>query len=188
MKAKYASPADEAELLLKADWTGDWFALRCSQKKTLQLVLALNNEGLRSWTPLWVRHRRMPRSNEFGKLLLPCLPSFAFLAVDDAEHAVRASKERAVPSFSVMRVMGRQVRLTDRSLQSLRKASDLDPRKTNPIKWPALGSRQKVVSGSFQGLVVVVQGRTARHCLVELEGENFPFIKMPPFLLAPIDS
>lgn len=185
---KWNLEPNEAEDRIQNDWRGKWLVLRCANGNTLKLVGAMTGIGLRCWTPMWLRKRRYPRSNSFRNMLLPCLPSFAFLAEQDAVRAIDAAHASGVPGFSIMKSYGVLVRIEDGQLESLRKIADLNPRKVPPVIWPDVGSEQKIVSGAFQGLVGKVVGRTKRHCLLELDNKKFPTVKIPPFLLANVDA
>jgi len=165
------------------DWRGKWLVLRCANKNTTALASGLAIKGLRAWTPMWVRRVRYPRSNNARSLTLPCLPSFVFLAEADAVRALDAAQAMLVPGFSVMKSYGMVVRIKDNDLQTLRDISDTTPRKDDKVLWPDIGSEQKIISGAFQGLVGKVVGRTNRHCLVEINDQQFPVVKIPPFLL-----
>jgi hypothetical protein len=179
---------ESAERRIQSDWRGKWLVLRCSNGNTLRLVAAMTGIGLRCWTPMWLRRRRYPRSNNSQSMLLPCLPSFAFLAEVDAVRALDAAEASGVPGFSLMKSYGVLVRIKDADLESLREAADLNPRKENPVVWPDVGCEQKIISGAFQGLTCKVVGKTNRHCLVQLEDKKFGAVKIPPFLLTDVDS
>jgi hypothetical protein len=174
--------------LTEHHWSGDWFVLRCSNRHTLPLVASLGKEGLRSWTPIWFRKRRYPRSSKTRDVLLPCLPSFVFLPEPDLVRAQTAAEFVQVPSFSVMAGHDGRVRLKDHHLDGLRKASTLTPRATNPIPFPKEGRAMKITSGPFQGLHCIVLGRSQRHSLVRVEGGKLPPIKVPPFLLEDLEA
>lgn len=176
------------EAKIASDWAGNWLVMRCGNNKTFPLVLALNQIGVRAWTPIWVRRRRFPRSNNFHEVMLPCLPSFVFAAEEDMGKAIMSLEQSAVPSFSLMNSYGVLARIPDAALDSLRKIADINPRKVNPIVWPSLGVAQRVISGAFQGMVGVVVGRSRNHCLMEIEGSNMKAVKIPPFLLADIEA
>jgi hypothetical protein len=171
---------------LSSDWHGTWLVMRCSNKNTLALVRAMAENGVRAWTPLWVRKRRLPRSSEFQRILLPCLPSFVFLAEDDIGIALASAKACLTPGFSVMNSYGVLVRIKDNDLLSLREISD-SSLSVNPVHWPKTGSHQKVISGAFQGLLGQVVGRSKRHCLVDIPGFGSA-LKIPPFLLSDIEA
>jgi len=111
-----------------------------------------------------------------------------FLAECDVHRALEASDGNAVPPFSIMNSYGVLVRIKDRELEGMRKVADLDPRKVNPVAWPAIGKRLRVVSGAFQGLVVTVKAYANQHCLVEVEGGIHTQLKIPPFLLSDIEA
>ena len=177
-----------AEAKLALGWTGNWLVLRCPNNRTVPLVAALVLHNIQAWTPMWVRQRRYPRSSNSRKILLPCLPSFIFLAESDAIRALAASEGNGVPQFSFMKSYGMLVRIKDQDLEGLRKVADLNPRKANPIKCPAIGERRKIISGSFQGLDGIVRGHTKHHCLFELEAPGAMVLKLPPFLLSEIEA
>jgi len=187
-RMKWLIDPDEAVGRMQSDWRGTWLVLRCANKNTLPLVVALETVGLRAWTPLWVRRRRYPRSSNARKVLLPCLPSFVFLAEGDILGALAAAEGNGVPGFSIMNSYGVLVRIADGALEGLRKITDLSPRKVNPVNWPAVGDAKAILSGAFQGLVGTVVGLTERHCLVKIEGSSIPPLKIPPFLLTDIEA
>lgn len=173
---------------IRSDWAGVWLVMRCSNADTMPLVLALADIDVQAWTPLWLRRRRYPRSSCTRKVVLPCLPSFAFLAEPDIDKALDAAERYGVPGFSLMDNYGVLVRIADHELESLRKVADMNPRASNPVKWPAVGERQRITAGAFQGLSGVVVGHTKRHCLVKVDGSPFPAFKIPPFLLSRIEA
>lgn len=171
------------QLKMQSDWRGTWMVLRCSNGKTLALVNALNELGIQCWTPMWVRKRRFPRSNQYRPVLLPCLPSFVFVAEPDVKQACAASQACGVPGFSVMSSYGTIVRIPDHALESLRRISHVTPQKQEEIVWPEIGSTQKIISGAFQGMEGKVVGRSNRHCLVDVLSAGKKALKIPPFLL-----
>jgi hypothetical protein len=185
---KWELEPDGAEARIQSDWRGTWLVLRCANKNTLPLVAALTDLRVRAWTPMWVRRRRFPRSTQSRSVLTPCLPSFVFLAEPDAPRSLLAGQGNGVPGFSFMNSYGVLVRIKDDALESLRKVADLNPRRENPVVWPAVGESRRIISGSFQGLIGKVVGKSKRHCLVELEGGNFQAIKIPPFLLEELQA
>lgn len=178
----------EARTRIQCSWRGNWLVLRCANKNTIPLVAALTALGIEAWTPLWLRQRRYPRSSQAREMLLPCLPSFAFLSENDAHPAIKALDMHGVPSFSFMNSYGVMVRIKDQDLESLRQIADLNPRKENPVHWPDVGSEQRIISGAFQGLLGTVKAHTHRHCLVDVHDTSFPLVKIPPFLLADIEA
>lgn len=137
---------------------------------------------------MWVRRRRFPRSSLSREVLLPCLPSFVFLAALDIIAACNARDAMGCPGFSLMNSYGVFVRIKDAQLEGLRKVGDLDPKRINPVVMPAVGEVRKVLSGAFQGMVGKVTAHTHRHCLVRFEGTNFPVVKIPPFLLVDLEA
>lgn len=174
--------------LIAHHWDGDWLVLRCSNRHTLPLVAALGDRELRSWTPIWYRKRRMPRSSKTREVLLPCLPSFVFLPEPDLVAAQTAAEFVQVPSFSVMSGHDGRVRLKDHHLDGLRRASTTKPRTANPVQFPKQGTPMRITSGAFQGLNCVVVGRSQRHSIVRIEGGRLPPIKVPPFLLEDLEA
>lgn len=179
---------NDAEAKIQNDWRGNWLVLRCSNGRTLALVGALVNIHLRAWTPMWLRRRRYPRSSRYRKVVLPCLPSFVFLAEADAVLAINAAERNGVPGFSIMKSYGVMVRIKDKDLESLRQIADLNPRTEPPVLWPEIGVEQRIISGAFQGLTGKVVGKTERHCLVQIDNSKFPVVKIPPFLLSDIGA
>jgi hypothetical protein len=172
---------------IHSDWDGNWLVMRCSNQNTLPLVAAMFAIHVRAWTPLWLRKRRFPRSNNTRQVVLPCLPSFVFLAEADVTVALKACEEQGVPGFSLMNSYGVLVRIKDKDLESLREVADMNPRNQNPVAWPQIGKRQQVISGAFQGLTGMVMGRSRRHCLLDIEGFG-SYLKIPPFLLSDIEA
>lgn len=165
-----------------------WVVLRCAGKNTMPLVQAMEKRGLDSWTPLWRRKRRYPRSSKYRTVVLPALPTFVFLAEKDMWSALDALTEFATPGFSLMHSYGEIIRIKDAELASLRKISDVKPAEKNPVVWPQVGERRRVTSGAFTGMTGLVKGKTKHHCLVELDGSRFPVVKIPPFLLNDIGA
>lgn len=185
---KWNLEPSDAKQKLPVDWSDTWLVLRCSNGNTVALVAALVGLGVRAWTPMWVRRRRFPRSSVSRELLLPCLPSFVFLAAPDAMKALAAKQGSGVPGFSVMNSYGVLVRIKDSELEGLRKVGDINPRRANPVVWPAVGSVKRVTSGAFQGMIGEVVGMSDRHCLVDFKTGFFPVVKIPPFLLSDVEA
>lgn len=185
---KWNLEPNEVSGRMQSDWRGSWLVLRCANKNTLPLVMAMEKVGARAWTPLWIRHRRFARSSNSRKVIMPCLPSFVFLAEADASLATCAVNGGGVPGFSLMTSYGVIVRIPDVALEGLRKITDISPRKAMVMIWPATGTKQRIISGAFQGLQCKVLGRSERHCLVALDGGMLGELKITPFLLANVES
>lgn len=160
----------------------EWLVLRCASSKTLVVTEKLIAAGVVAWTPLWCRKRRLPRNGRFETVLLPCIPSFVFLADTNRYLLDDKALMSKVPPCRLMYSVGRLVRCDDKTLKHLRKISEDDfVTKAPPI--PKVGTRHRINAGAFEGLFCSVIGRTTSQAIVELEGQSWHPIKIAPFLL-----
>ncbi len=158
----------------------DWVVLRCAGGKTMPLMRRLNGDlpygPIGAWTPVWKRKRRLPRSNITRLLNLPAMPTFVFAP---ANLMLALPTLPAIP-YSIMRIDGKVVTVSDASLEPMRK---IDTLPKDPIKvLPKIGARMRFGSGPFEGLNATVVYCTNRYAKVMVDGFALP-LQVPPSIL-----
>lgn len=156
-----------------------WLVLRCGSNKTLALIAALEAADIECWSPLLQRMRRHPRTHKQEKVSLPALPSFVFLPIALEQQAINLRQRSPCPSFTVMRVAGKIVVLSDLELERMRSTITKQAKVASPL--PAVGARVMINAGSFSGVIGVVIRNTKHDSWLLLDGLNM-HIRFPPFL------
>lgn len=143
-----------------------WIVLRCPSSKTLALTRRL--EAMGAWCPIWQRMRRRPRSHKMERLDLPAIPSFVFMPATAIDELPKIA---GLP-YSVMRIDGCTVRITERDLEHLRKIDETPKQKVKVSYTP--GAKMKFHAGPFAGLNCKVVYQSARYCTCMVEGFPLP--------------
>ncbi len=152
--------------------TGPWVVVRCPSGRTMEQLTDLINYGIRAWTPVWHRRKRLPRTRKTRIVPLPCLPSYVF-AGEESLQTLEAMREGGKLKGRVMSGdNGRFIRVRDHELKGLREASDSKEDKESVIPRPPIGKRYRIIEGPFQGLDCTVVGHTAQ-CVLVTMGEGF---------------
>lgn len=159
-----------------------WIVLQCAPSKTIALVAALQKRGVRAWTPVWNRKRRLPRSHQSRIVELPCIPSFVFVPSVQELPARYFMKSLTVPQFRVMHTDNGPILIPDGELNHLRKIADKPPM-TAIRQLPKAGERMRFNSGPFHGLHCIVLIADRRFVTVEVEEFSNQPVKISPFIL-----
>lgn len=176
----------------------DWCILRCAGSRTMALAASLTDAGIRAWTPIETRERRIPRKAARETVQLPITPSFVFAASERLSDLLTlarspsmlfrvwdSEKRRMVtkghPTFSVFRSDGRVPVVSEQSLAPLRKAEH----RTMPRKAAKIFRKGEIVStgrGGFAGLQGHIEASQGQYAMVVFPG--FPIaVKIATWML-----
>lgn len=158
-----------------------WTALRCSGAKTTQLVRKLVENKIEAWTPVRISMRRLPRKNVKQEVVVPMLPSFVFVRVDDLVASIWLSECRMCPAFTPMTFMGKLAQFKGRQLLPMKVLYDDNPLGVEN-ELPSVGSVVVLRFGMFSGLRGIVRGYAKKQCLVEIDNNGIN-VKISPFFL-----
>lgn len=146
-----------------------WCVLRTSSRKTLRIAEALEDRGLKAWTPREVRMIRIPRANVRRRVVLPMMPSFVFARSENLHELLHLSaSEQEGLQFSVMHYADRIPLIADVQLNALRRIeARRNPRKRADRRFPpGIEVRVKIEGGSFAGMRGKVEKSDHGHTLV----------------------
>ena len=157
------------------DGVETWVVVRCSGQKTFEQCEGLKLLGIKAWTPMWVRRKRLPRTKKTIRVSVPCLPSYVFADARSIEVLTKMKEGGKLPGQIMKTGQGNIIRIANQELEALRAISQsLDDQGALIPAKPLFGSALRIISGPFQGMVGKIIGLSHTHARLafEVDGVN----------------